>query len=75
MYVYQVSGKIPAGKLPDMEAMLSGAPDAFITIMRQWMNVKKATTPLSSLPKVWETFPTVRSVLEALALNTTAICG
>jgi len=70
-----VSGKIPTGKLLDMEAMLSGAPDAFIAIMRQWMNVKKATIPVSSLPKVWETFPTVRSVLEALALNTTAICA
>ncbi|KAL8615995.1 hypothetical protein ACOMHN_014957 [Nucella lapillus] len=70
----QVSGKIPTGKLLDMEAMLSGAPDAFVAVMRQWMNVKKSTTPLSSLPKVWEAFPTVRNILEVLAANTTAVC-
>ncbi|XP_076462579.1 tetratricopeptide repeat protein 13-like [Babylonia areolata] len=70
----QVSGKIPAGKLLDMEAMLSGAPDAFVAVMRQWMNVKKSSTPVSSLPKVWEVFPTVRSVLEVLVVNTTAVC-
>jgi hypothetical protein len=58
-----------------MEAMLSGAPDAFITIMRSWMNVKKASVPLSNLPKVTDTFPTVRSVLEILAVNITAVCG
>ena len=71
----QVSGKIPAGKLLDLEAMLSGAPDAFIAVMRQWMNVKKSANPVSNLPKVWETFPTVRSVLEVLAVNSTAVCG
>lgn len=71
----QVSGKLPTGKLLDMEAMLSGAPDAFMMVSRQWMNVKKATTPLSSLPKVWERLPTVRSLQEVLMLNTTAVCG
>ncbi|KAK7508270.1 hypothetical protein BaRGS_00000509 [Batillaria attramentaria] len=71
----QVSGKLPTGKLLDMEAMLSGAPDAFIMVSRQWMNVKKSTTPLSSMPKVWDRLPTVRSLLEVLALNTTTVCG
>ena len=28
-------------QLVEMEAMLSGAPDAFILVTKQWMNIKK----------------------------------
>ncbi|KAJ8308492.1 hypothetical protein KUTeg_013366 [Tegillarca granosa] len=66
----QVTGKIPNGKLLEMEALLSGAPDAFILVTKQWMNIKRLNVPTSTLPKVWETFPTVRSVLEVLSVNT-----
>ncbi|XP_064600011.1 tetratricopeptide repeat protein 13-like [Liolophura sinensis] len=65
----EVTGKIPTGKLVDLEAMLSGAPDAFILVTKQWMNIKKNGTTLSTLPKVWEAFPTVRTVIEALNLS------
>ncbi|XP_052272752.1 tetratricopeptide repeat protein 13-like isoform X2 [Dreissena polymorpha] len=37
----QVTGKIPTSKLLEMEAMLSGAPDAFILVTKQWMNIKR----------------------------------
>ncbi|KAL3874145.1 hypothetical protein ACJMK2_037196 [Sinanodonta woodiana] len=66
----QVTGRIPAGKLLEMEAMLSGAPDAFIMVTKQWMNIKRMNTPMVTLPYVWEAFPTVRSVLEVLNVNT-----
>ncbi|XP_041352986.1 tetratricopeptide repeat protein 13-like isoform X2 [Gigantopelta aegis] len=66
----QVTGKIPTGKLLELEAMLSGAPDAFIIVTKQWMNVKRSSQSVSSLPKVNEVFPTVRSVIEVLNVNT-----
>ncbi|XP_052788997.1 tetratricopeptide repeat protein 13-like isoform X3 [Mya arenaria] len=66
----QVTGKLPTSKLLEMEAMLSGAPDAFIMVTKQWMNIKRLTSPMSGLPTVWETFPTVRSALEVLNVNT-----
>ncbi|XP_060584101.1 tetratricopeptide repeat protein 13-like isoform X2 [Ruditapes philippinarum] len=66
----QVTGKLPTSKLLEMEAMLSGAPDAFILVTKQWMNIKRLATPMSGYPTVWETFPTVRSVLEVLNVNT-----
>ena len=28
-------------QLLEMEAMLSGAPDAFIMVTKQWMNIKR----------------------------------
>ncbi|XP_013386989.1 tetratricopeptide repeat protein 13 [Lingula anatina] len=65
----EVTGKIPQGKLLDLEAMLSGGPDAFILVAKQWMNVKKTTVPVSQLPQVTATFPTVRSVIEALKVG------
>lgn len=66
----QVTGKLPTGKLLEMEAMLSGAPDAFLLVTKQWMAIKRLNSPMSGLPKVWETFPSVRSVLEVLNVNT-----
>ncbi|XP_045174282.2 tetratricopeptide repeat protein 13-like isoform X2 [Mercenaria mercenaria] len=66
----QVTGKLPTSKLLEMEAMLSGAPDAFILVTKQWMNIKRLASPMSGHPTVWETFPTVRSVLEVLNVNT-----
>ncbi|XP_064622955.1 tetratricopeptide repeat protein 13-like isoform X2 [Lineus longissimus] len=62
----EVTGKIPQGKLVDVEAMLSGAPDAFILVAKQWMNIKRLSTSLSMLPSVEEVFPTVRSIIEVL---------
>ncbi|XP_005108844.2 tetratricopeptide repeat protein 13 [Aplysia californica] len=67
----QITGRIPHGRLLDMEAMLAGAPEAFVMVARNWMAVKKCSVPVSSLPRVWEVLPTVRSVLEVLAANTT----
>ncbi|KAL4237726.1 Tetratricopeptide repeat protein 13 [Mactra antiquata] len=66
----QVTGKLPTSKLLEMEAMLSGAPDAFILVTKQWMNIKRLPSPMSGHPIVWETFPTIRSVLEVLNVNT-----
>ena len=55
--------------------MLTGAPDNFVTIVKSWMNVKKSHLQLSTLPKVTEEFPNVRSILEALMVNTTMVCS
>ena len=66
----QVTGKIPNGKLLEMEAMLAGAPDAFILVTKQWMQTKKLAVPVSQIPSVTETFPTVRSIIEILNVNT-----
>lgn len=66
----QVTGRIPTGKLLEMEAMLSGAPDAFILVSKQWMLIKRLNIPTSLMPKVWEAFPTTRSVIEVLNVNT-----
>ena len=40
----EVTGKIPPGKLLEMEALLSGAPDAFVVVTQQWLNVNKSVT-------------------------------
>ncbi|XP_021378054.1 tetratricopeptide repeat protein 13-like [Mizuhopecten yessoensis] len=66
----QVTGKMPNGKLLEMEAMLSGAPDVFILMSKQWMNIKRLNIPTSLLPKVYEAFPTTRSLIEVLNVNT-----
>ncbi|XP_060081664.1 tetratricopeptide repeat protein 13-like [Ylistrum balloti] len=68
----QVTGKMPNGKLVEMEAMLSGAPDVFILMSKQWMNIKRLNIPTSLLPKVYEAFPTTRNVIEVLNVNTDA---
>ncbi|KAK2162677.1 hypothetical protein NP493_1506g00003 [Ridgeia piscesae] len=76
---WEVQGKIPTGKLLDIEAMLSGAPDAFIMVLKQWINVKSSSTPpgvtshCQAMIKVKDAFPTVRSVLELLSLNSQSI--
>nr|XP_006819295.1 PREDICTED: tetratricopeptide repeat protein 13-like [Saccoglossus kowalevskii] len=62
----EVSGKIAKGKLVDLEAMLTGNPDAFIAMVKSWMNLQRSTINLSSLPKMHDTFPTLRTMLEAL---------
>ncbi|XP_059156280.1 tetratricopeptide repeat protein 13-like isoform X2 [Physella acuta] len=67
----QVTGRIPNGRLLDMEAILAGAPDAFVMVAKNWMAIKKTTVPVSTLPKVKDLLPTVRSVLEILTVNTT----
>ncbi|GFO17046.1 tetratricopeptide repeat protein 13-like [Plakobranchus ocellatus] len=67
----QITGRIPNGRLLDLEAMLAGAPDAFVLVAKRWMAIKKTTVPVSTLPRVWEVLPTVRSVLEVLSINST----
>lgn len=65
-----VFGKIPSGKLLEMEAILSGAPDAFILVTKNWMNVRGADVPITIHPKIWDVLPTVRNVVEVLNVNT-----
>ncbi|CAL1539081.1 unnamed protein product [Lymnaea stagnalis] len=67
----QITGRIPNGRLLEMEAILAGAPDAFVMVAKHWMAIKKVTAPVSGLSKVSEVLPTVRSVLEVLSVNTT----
>ncbi|KAK6997583.1 tetratricopeptide repeat protein 13-like isoform X1 [Biomphalaria glabrata] len=67
----QITGRIPNGRLLDMEAIFAGAPDAFVMVAKNWMQIKKISVPVSSLPKVSELLPTVRSVLEVLSFNST----
>ena len=40
-HIYTVWNCLFLAQLVDLEAMLSGAPDAFILVVKQWMNVKK----------------------------------
>ncbi|XP_062603404.1 tetratricopeptide repeat protein 13-like [Saccostrea cucullata] len=65
-----VFGKIPSGKLLEMEAILSGAPDAFILVTKNWMNVKGAEVPITIHPKIWDVLPNVRNIVEVLNVNT-----
>lgn len=37
----EITGRMPAGKQPEMEAILSGAPDAFATVTQQWYNIQR----------------------------------
>ncbi|KAH9495068.1 Tetratricopeptide repeat protein 13 [Bulinus truncatus] len=67
----QITGRIPNGRLLDMEAILAGAPDAFVMVAKNWMQIRKINVPVTSLPKVSEVLPTVRSVLELLSINST----
>ena len=37
----EVTGRVPPGKMMEMEALLAGAPDAFVVVTQQWLDVKK----------------------------------
>jgi len=64
---HEVTGPIPIGKQPDLEALLSGNPEAFIKVVVPWMGLHRIPIQqIVSLPNVREIFPTSRSVLEAL---------
>eukprot|EP00795_Rhopilema_esculentum_P013228 gene13228-4048_t len=63
----EVTGPIPIGKQPDIEALLSGSPDAFIKGITPWLGLHRIPIQqIQSLPSVRDTFPTSRAVLEAL---------
>ncbi|CAH1791371.1 unnamed protein product, partial [Owenia fusiformis] len=70
----EITGKLPQGKLLDLEAMLSSSPNTFITVVKQWFNIKRLNSPVSTLPKVADSFPTVRSVIEVLNLSHSLSC-
>ncbi|XP_072032463.1 tetratricopeptide repeat protein 13-like [Amphiura filiformis] len=62
----EVTGRIPRGKVMDVEAILAGSPEAFATLAKSWMDIKVSKTNISSLPSVEETFPTLRYMLEVM---------
>ena len=37
----EVTGRIPRGKVMDVEAILAGSPEAFATLAKSWMDIKK----------------------------------
>ena len=37
----EVTGKVPMNKMLEMEALLSGAPDAFVVVTQQWLDIQK----------------------------------
>ncbi|XP_038075080.1 tetratricopeptide repeat protein 13-like isoform X2 [Patiria miniata] len=62
----EVTGHIPKGNIVDVEALLSGGPENFISLMKNWMNIRGNPSKGSDLAPVCETFPTLRAMLEAL---------
>ncbi|XP_071962571.1 tetratricopeptide repeat protein 13-like isoform X2 [Antedon mediterranea] len=62
----EVTGKIPKGKVMDIEAILAGNHETFASLSRGWMNIQPTSLNLSSLPTVSKTFPSLRTMLEAL---------
>ncbi|XP_067942543.1 tetratricopeptide repeat protein 13-like isoform X2 [Watersipora subatra] len=63
----EITASLPIGKMLDMEATLSGAPDEFRRGTKNWFRLASVEAPVTSLPLVAETFPTVRSLLEVLS--------
>ncbi|XP_053154103.1 tetratricopeptide repeat protein 13 isoform X3 [Hemicordylus capensis] len=63
----EVSGKIPKGKLVDFEAMMAPGSEAFSKIAKDWLNLKSISPSYKSLPLVSESFPTLRTMIEALS--------
>ena len=37
----EVTGRIPKGKVMDVEAILAGSPDAFASLAKGWMDIKR----------------------------------
>ncbi|XP_069786942.1 tetratricopeptide repeat protein 13 isoform X8 [Narcine bancroftii] len=70
----EITGKIPKGKLVDFEAMTTPSPEAFSKIGKSWMNLKSLPTSYSSLPAVLDTFPTKRTMIEALNTDSSSHC-
>ncbi|XP_025019465.1 tetratricopeptide repeat protein 13 isoform X3 [Python bivittatus] len=65
----EVSGKIPKGKLVDFEAMIASSSEAFSKVAKGWLNLKSISPSYKSLPLVSESFPTLRSMMEALSAD------
>ncbi|XP_022097925.1 tetratricopeptide repeat protein 13-like isoform X2 [Acanthaster planci] len=70
----EVTGHIPKGNIVDVEALLSGGPENFTALMKNWMNIRWASTKANELPQVLETLPTLRTMLEVLNVGSRA-CG
>nr|KAF6267782.1 tetratricopeptide repeat domain 13 [Pipistrellus kuhlii] len=70
----EVAGKIPKGKLVDFEAMTAPGSEAFSKAARSWMNLKSIPPSYKALPSVSETFPTLRSMIEALNADASPRC-
>uniref|UniRef100_A0A8C5R2L3 Tetratricopeptide repeat domain 13 n=1 Tax=Leptobrachium leishanense TaxID=445787 RepID=A0A8C5R2L3_9ANUR len=70
----EVSGKIPKGKLVDFEAMTAPGPDVFTKSAKSWMKLKSLPYSYKNLPSVSETFPTLRTVIEALNTDSSTRC-
>ncbi|KAI8481508.1 Tetratricopeptide repeat protein 13 [Branchiostoma belcheri] len=71
----EVTGKIPPGKMVDMEAMLIGSPESFANEVKDWMNLKRLSPQWTHLPKVGDTFPTFRTMIEVLNQDLLAACS
>eukprot|EP00058_Branchiostoma_floridae_P018944 XP_002604433.1 hypothetical protein BRAFLDRAFT_79267 [Branchiostoma floridae] len=71
----EVTGKIPPGKMVDMEAMLTGSPESFANEVKDWMNLKRLSPQWTHLPKVSDTFPTFRSMIEVLNQDLQTACS
>ncbi|XP_031550706.1 tetratricopeptide repeat protein 13-like [Actinia tenebrosa] len=67
----EATGKIPKGKEVDLEAIIGGTAEVFTKQVRGWLALKKPSKPISSYPSVQETFPTLRTSLEALNVDLT----
>ncbi|XP_060098731.1 tetratricopeptide repeat protein 13 [Heteronotia binoei] len=65
----EVSGKIPKGKLVDFEAMTAPDSEAFSRTAKDWLNLKSISPSYKSLPSVSESFPTLRTMIEALSTD------
>ncbi|KAM6462299.1 tetratricopeptide repeat protein 13 isoform 3-T3 [Liasis olivaceus] len=65
----EVSGKIPKGKLVDFEAMIASSSEAFSKVAKGWLNLKSISPSYKSLPLVSESFPTLRTMMEALSAD------
>ncbi|XP_034284266.1 tetratricopeptide repeat protein 13 isoform X3 [Pantherophis guttatus] len=65
----EVSGKIPKGKLVDFEAMIASSSEAFSKVAKSWLNLKSISPSYKSLPLVSESFPTLRTMMEALSAD------
>lgn len=71
----EVTGKMPADKILEMDALLASAPEIFVEEMKSWMNLKRARDEITSdLPKVIDMLPTVRSCLEILNIDLSEKC-
>ncbi|XP_063163220.1 tetratricopeptide repeat protein 13 isoform X3 [Candoia aspera] len=65
----EVSGKIPKGKLVDFEALIASSSEAFSKVAKGWLNLKSISPSYKSLPLVSESFPTLRTMMEALSAD------